>query len=147
MLGDDIEFSESSFFLFILPPIILAAGFTLKSKNFLKNFGYITLYGIAGTIISMVVLGLQLYGWGRLIPIKTAKEDGEYNLKFGECLLLATVLCATDTVAAVAVIKERDFPKLNSIVFGESVINDAVSILLFRAVSDLVNSKEGAQGL
>ncbi len=52
------------------------------------------------------------------------------------------MLCATDTVAAVAVIKERDFPKLNSIVFGESVINDAVSILLFRAVSDLVKGKQ-----
>ena len=130
-LGGKIVFSESSFFLFILPPIIFAAGFTLKSRNFLSNFGFIALYGIVGTISAMVLLGLLLYGWGLVIP----SARGQDTLLLSDSLLLATVLCATDTVAAVAVIKERDYPKLNSIVFGESVVNDAVSILLFRAVS------------
>ena len=34
--------------------------------------------------------------------------------------------------------KKRDHPRLNSILFGEGVINDAVAILLFRSVSMLV---------
>lgn len=55
-----------------------------------------------------------------------------------ECLLLAAVLCATDTVAALTIVKEKSFPTLNSILFGEGVVNDAISILLFRAVEKLL---------
>ena len=57
-----------------------------------------------------------------------------------ECLLLASVLCATDTVAALTIVKEKQFPTLNSILFGEGVVNDAVSILLFRAVEQLLET-------
>jgi NhaP-type Na+/H+ or K+/H+ antiporter len=55
-----------------------------------------------------------------------------------ECLLLAAVLCATDTVAALTIVKEKTFPTLNSILFGEGVVNDAVAILLFHAVEELI---------
>jgi len=47
-------------------------------------------------------------------------------------------MCATDTVAALTIVKEKSFPTLNSILFGEGVVNDAVSILLFRAVEQLI---------
>ena len=59
----------------------------------------------------MIVLSCLLYMWGRVIRIKsnskTAQDEGieYYNLTVEDCLLLATVLCATDTVAAIAVIK------------------------------------------
>jgi len=45
---------------------------------------------------------------------------------------------ATDTVAALTIVKEKVFPTLNSILFGEGVVNDAISILLFRAVEKLL---------
>lgn len=53
-------------------------------------------------------------------------------------MLLATILCATDTVAALTIVKEKTYPTLNSILFGEGVVNDAISILLFRAVEKLL---------
>lgn len=60
------------------------------------------------------------------------------RLSSKDCLLLASVLCATDTVAALTIVKEKNYPTLNSILFGEGVVNDAVSILLFRAVERLI---------
>lgn len=45
-------------------------------------------------------------------------------------------MCASDSVAALTIVK-------NPILFGEGIINDAVSILLFRSVEDLIrNSKD-----
>jgi NhaP-type Na+/H+ or K+/H+ antiporter len=41
-------------------------------------------------------------------------------------------------VAALTIVKEKAYPTLNSILFGEGVVNDAVSILLFRAVERLM---------
>jgi NhaP-type Na+/H+ or K+/H+ antiporter len=50
------------------------------------------------------------------------------------------VLCATDTVAALAIVREKDYPTLNSILFGEGVVNDAVSILIFNSINQLIPS-------
>ena len=54
--GQEIHFSGSGFFLFILPPIIFSAGFTLKRRNFIKNLKFILTLGNFGTIIAMLVL-------------------------------------------------------------------------------------------
>lgn len=48
--------------------------------------------------------------------------------------MLASVLCATDTVAALTIVKEKEFPQLYSIMFGEGIVNDAVSILIFETI-------------
>lgn len=53
-----IKFSGEGFFYFVLPPIIFGAGYTLKEKNFFKNIGYITLFGVVGTFISMIILSV-----------------------------------------------------------------------------------------
>lgn len=58
-------------------------------------------------------------------------------------MLLSAVLCATDSVAALAIVKESDFPTLNSILFGEGVVNDAVSILIFKSVEKMVEGSHG----
>ena len=132
--SDVITFNESSFFYFILPPIIFAAGFTLKKKNFMKNFAYISMFGLVGTIISMFLLSTMIIFFNSLAH----SSDSSFLLTTNECLLLAAVLCATDTVAALTIVKERDYPTLNSILFGEGVVNDAVSILIFRAVEEMI---------
>jgi len=41
-------------------------------------------------------------------------------------------------VAALSIVKEKTYPTLNSILFGEGVVNDAVAILLFHAVEELI---------
>lgn len=63
-----------------------------------------------------------------------------YRLTTAECLLLSAVLCATDSVAALAIVKESDYPTLNSILFGEGVVNDAVAILIFKSVEKMIES-------
>lgn len=116
--------------MFILPPIIFAAGYNLKKSNFVKNFGYISLFGVIGTLISFIVLSALILFFNDMIH----GHDSSMRLQYKECLLLASVLCATDTVAALTIVKEKSYPTLNSILFGEGVVNDAVAILLFHAV-------------
>lgn len=92
------------------------------------------MFGIFGTIISFFVLSSLILFWNDLL--NTAHSNLKLTPK--ECMLLASVLCATDTVAALTIVKEKSYPTLNSILFGEGVVNDAVSILLFRAVERLM---------
>jgi NhaP-type Na+/H+ or K+/H+ antiporter len=58
-------------------------------------------------------------------------------------MVLASILAATDSVAALTIVKESDYPKINSILFGEGVVNDALSILIFDTVNrNMVGDKE-----
>lgn len=53
-------------------------------------------------------------------------------------LLFAAVLSATDTVAALSLVKESLYPQLNSVLFGEGIVNDAISIVIFRSIKNYV---------
>ena len=52
-------------------------------------------------------------------------------------LLFTSLLCSSDVVAAVSIVDEKAQPKLYSCIFGEGVINDIVSIVLFSMVEHL----------
>jgi NhaP-type Na+/H+ or K+/H+ antiporter len=45
------------------------------------------------------------------------------------------LLCSSDLIAAISMISYTSQPKLFSIIYGEGVFNDIVSIILFRTVS------------
>ena len=55
-----------------------------------------------------------------------------------ECLLVSSLLCSSDVIAAISIIKYDEQPKLFSLVFGEGIVNDAVAIILFNTVSMFV---------
>lgn len=63
---------------------------------------YILLLGLAGTIVSMVCLTVVII----LVNNIVYEEGDENKLYQSECLLLAAVLCATDTVAALTIVRE-----------------------------------------
>jgi NhaP-type Na+/H+ or K+/H+ antiporter len=68
----------------------------------------------------------------------TVDKDGniltqveEFTLTFTEILLVCSILCSSDIIAAVTIIKFEDQPKLFSIILGEGLNNDAVAIILY----------------
>jgi sodium/hydrogen exchanger-like protein 6/7/sodium/hydrogen exchanger 8 len=50
----------------------------------------------------------------------------------------SATISATDSVAALTLIKASEFPKMFSIIFGEGMVNDAVAIILFKVVGIIV---------
>jgi NhaP-type Na+/H+ or K+/H+ antiporter len=48
--------------------------------------------------------------------------------------LLGACFCSIDTIASEEAISSRKFPKLFSIVFGEGIFKDAITIVLFRSI-------------
>ena len=64
-----------------------------------------------------------------------------------EILLFASVISATDTIAALTFIHEDSEPKLFAILFGEGVVNDAVCIVLYRILREFtLSGKEFTTG-
>lgn len=118
-------FDYQVFFNLLLPPIILASGYELHQANFFRNIGSILTFAFAGTFISAVVLGLVLWLYA-LIPIE------QLNLSFVDAISVGATLSATDPVTILAIFNTYKVdPKLYTIIFGESILNDAVAIVLF----------------
>eukprot|EP00340_Litonotus_pictus_P001766 CAMPEP_0170518370 /NCGR_PEP_ID=MMETSP0209-20121228/4069_1 /TAXON_ID=665100 ORGANISM="Litonotus pictus, Strain P1" /NCGR_SAMPLE_ID=MMETSP0209 /ASSEMBLY_ACC=CAM_ASM_000301 /LENGTH=615 /DNA_ID=CAMNT_0010803899 /DNA_START=153 /DNA_END=2000 /DNA_ORIENTATION=+ len=67
-------------------------------------------------------------------------ELGVLRFTVNEILLFASVISATDAVAALAFVKEESDPKLFPILFGEGVVNDAVCIVLYQIIKGFLES-------
>lgn len=120
-------FSPTAFFLVLLPPIIFESGYNLHKGNFFQNIGSILLFAIVGTGISAFVIGAGIYLLGLAQVV--------YKLSFVESFAFGSLISAVDPVATVAIFQALDVdPVLNMLVFGESILNDAVSIVLTTAV-------------
>ncbi|GLT38329.1 hypothetical protein SLA2020_125850 [Shorea laevis] len=124
-----LVFSEDLFFLYLLPPIIFNAGFQVKKKQFFKNFTIILLFGIFGTVISFCLISL---GASLLF-----KKIGVASFVIQDYLAIGAILSATDSVCTLQVLSQDETPLLYSIVFGEGVVNDATSIVLYNSVQSL----------
>jgi len=119
------------FYEILFPPVIFNAGFTLKQRNFMKNLGSIATYAVLGTIVSCIVLSLTIFGVNKAAHFA--------DLDFIECVMFGALLSATDAVSTIAVLLELNvIPLLYSLVFGESVLNDAVAIALCSALEPYV---------
>jgi NhaP-type Na+/H+ or K+/H+ antiporter len=67
--------------------------------------------------------------------------EKKVQLDFMPLLLFTSLLCSSDVVAAVSIVNYNDQPKLYSCIFGEGVVNDIVSIILFNTVKGLQGSQ------
>ena len=120
-----VSFDYQIFFNLLLPPIILGSGYELHQANFFRNIGTILTFAFAGTFISAIVLGLILWLYTR-IPL-----DG-LELTLVDAISVGATLSATDPVTILAIFNTYKVdPKLYTIIFGESILNDAVAIVLF----------------
>nr|AQN76188.1 Na+/H+ antiporter [Populus euphratica]AQN76230.1 Na+/H+ antiporter [Populus pruinosa]AQN76189.1 Na+/H+ antiporter [Populus euphratica]AQN76190.1 Na+/H+ antiporter [Populus euphratica]AQN76192.1 Na+/H+ antiporter [Populus euphratica] len=119
-------FDEQLFFIYLLPPIIFNAGFQVKKKQFFRNFMTIMLFGAVGTLISFIIISL---GTAQLFK----KLDIGF-LDTVDYLGLGAIFSATDSVCTLQVLDQEETPLLYSLVFGEGVVNDATSIVLFNAI-------------
>ncbi|KAL2473088.1 Sodium/hydrogen exchanger 4 [Forsythia ovata] len=131
-----LRFDEELFFIYLLPPIIFNAGFQVKKKQFFHNFFTIMLFGVVGVFISSSIITA---GSWLLFP-----KFGFTGLTARDYLGIGTIFSSTDTVCTLQVLHQEETPLLYSLVFGEGVVNDATSVVLFNAIQKIdVNRIDG----
>ncbi|XP_061034254.1 sodium/hydrogen exchanger 7 isoform X3 [Eubalaena glacialis] len=123
-----VTFDPEVFFNILLPPIIFHAGYSLKKRHFFRNLGSILAYAFLGTAVSCFIIGNLMYGVVKLMKIVGQLSDKFY---YTDCLFFGAVISATDPVTVLAIFNELHADvDLYALLFGESVLNDAVAIVL-----------------
>lgn len=123
-------FDPEIFFNIILPCIIFYAGYSLKRKYFFRNLGTILTFAIVGTTLSSLLIGVLMYGFVQLRPNHT-------SFTFLDTLYFGALISPTDPLTILAIFNEKNVDvNLYALVFGESVLNDAVAIGLSGAIQN-----------
>ncbi|XP_032595593.1 sodium/hydrogen exchanger 3 isoform X9 [Drosophila grimshawi] len=118
--------TPNTFFFYMLPPIILDAGYFMPNRMFFDNLGTILLMAVVGTIFNVATIGGSLYACG------VFGVFGDEMPKLLDVFLFASLISAVDPVAVLAVFEEIHVNEiLYIVVFGESLLNDAVTVVMY----------------
>ena len=138
MISETIELVskvDPHLILFIfLPTLIFESAYSLEVHLFKRIFSQIATLAVPGLIISTVataVLAKFLFPW-----------HWEWEL----ALLFGALISATDPVAVVALLKEVSSRKrLETLIEGESLLNDGTAIVLFTLFFAMLTSTSGSE--
>jgi CPA1 family monovalent cation:H+ antiporter len=116
--------SEIIMFLF-LPALVFESSLLIDVRKLQADIGPIIFLAIIGLLLSAFAVAGAVY-WAT-------------GAAFVVCLLLGSIVSATDPVAVVAIFKDLGAPKrLAVLVEGESLFNDATAIVLFTILSAML---------
>ncbi|KAI8825323.1 Sodium/hydrogen exchanger family-domain-containing protein [Fimicolochytrium jonesii] len=124
-----IQLSSKFFYMVLLPPIIFEGGFALQRVSFFQNILTIMVLAFFGALYSTFVTSILMYFFSKLIS----------PWSFIESLVFGSLISSTDPVTVLSLLPANVDRKLYMLIFGESALNDAVSIILYRFFTSLAD--------
>lgn len=134
--ADPGQLDTFQFFMILLPSIVIDAGLSMQKKEFVIAIVKILLFAVVGTVVTAVLLAATMW----------AIEDiFTFNPGFLHLMVFATLISAVDPVSVLSTFAELDVKKsLFILVFGESLCNDAVTIVLYRTTINAIKTSDAA---
>lgn len=125
-------FSSTLLNCFFLPVIIFQSGWALPVPSFLSQLEHILIFAILGTVLSTLIIGFSSY----YLAVLGAHDVTSLRAN----MAFAALISACDPVATLATFThlriETTQPFLNVLLLGESMLNDAVAIVLFSVINN-----------
>ena len=116
----EVRLSPDLVFYFILPPLLYPAALFTSWRDFRRNLRPILLLAIGLVLITMVTVAYVAHS---LVP----------DLPWAAAFALGAIVSPPDAVAATAVIRRLGIPpRIETILEGESLVNDATALVAFQ---------------
>lgn len=109
----------------LLPTIVFQAAYAMDSRALGQNFMPIMILAVPAMFVSFAIAGVGLH-WAIGMPL-------------GAALLFGALISSTDSTAVLSIFQEIGAPKrLNVLVEGENLFNDAAAIVTFQIVAGAI---------
>lgn len=131
-----MEIDPHAILLIFIPILVFEAAYNTDLYFFKKEFYQVLLLAGPGVAIGAIMLAIvfQFFlGYG---------EEETFARNIFGALTFSSIVCATDTVAVLALLKELGTPKYFSMLFeGENLLNDATAMVFYMIFSDMYKAK------
>ncbi|XP_013909895.1 PREDICTED: sodium/hydrogen exchanger 10-like [Thamnophis sirtalis] len=116
-------------FLHLFTPIIIfTAAFEMDLYIFRKSFWQVVILSVPGFLMNCAFLGWITY------------KINKYNWSWDDSMLFGIILSTTDPILSVASVKNLGLSKIViNLIKGESLFNDATTVIIFELYKDLIN--------
>lgn len=116
----EFEIDSHVILTLVLPPLLYSAALDVSLLNFARSRKHITRLGIFLVVVTAAVVGLVAW---LLVP----------DMTLPAALLLGAIVAPPDAVSAAAIGRKLGLPRpVMTVLSGESLINDAASLTLFK---------------
>jgi NhaP-type Na+/H+ or K+/H+ antiporter len=127
-----LTFDNDLFLQIMLPPIIFEAALSIDKRAFRRDLFPILSFAGVGTAFSAIAIGWivhQVSSWG---------NNGS-NLPLLDSLVFGSLISSIDPVATLSILSGvgvNQADTLYTLIFGESLLNDGVAIVLFETLKE-----------
>lgn len=124
-----LAFDNDLFLQIMLPPIIFQASISIDKRAFRRDLFPILAFAVVGTGFSAVAIGY--------ITHSLSSIGGGEGLPLLDSLLFGALMSSIDPVATLGILSSVGVSQgdtLYTLIFGESLLNDGVAIVLFESL-------------
>lgn len=124
-------FDGDMFLRIMVPPIVFEAAVKINKQSFRRHVVPITIFAIVGTLASTAFTAFILH--------KGSSMLGHYvtTIPVRESLIFGALISSIDPIAVLSVLNNmgmNDTETIYVLIFGESLLNDGVAIVLFQTL-------------
>eukprot|EP00536_Pseudo-nitzschia_multiseries_P014711 jgi/Psemu1/246262/estExt_Genewise1.C_7580006 len=125
----DISFDGNWFLRIMVPPIVFEAALSIDKRSFSRHIVPIMFYAVLGTLVATVVTAVVVSEGSKLLNCET--------IPYAESLAFGALISSIDPIAVLSVLSNMgmtDQDTIYVVIFGESLLNDGVAIVLFETI-------------
>ena len=127
----DVSFDGNWFLRILVPPIIFQAALSIDKRSFNRHIVPIIIYAVAGTLMATFVTAVIVY-YGTMAFSRWCEP-----IPYIEALTFGALISSIDPIAVLSVLSNmgmNDTDTIYVLIFGESLLNDGVAIVLFHTL-------------
>ncbi|MDT5308468.1 MAG: monovalent cation/hydrogen antiporter, partial [Mycobacterium sp.] len=115
-----LELNPDTIFLIFIPPLLYWAALTTSLRDFIRSLRSISMLAVGLVLVTMVVVAAVAH---TLVP----------EMTWASAFVLGAIVSPPDAVAVSAATRRLGLPKtINTILNGESLLNDATAFVAYR---------------
>jgi NhaP-type Na+/H+ or K+/H+ antiporter len=127
----DVSFDGNWFLRILVPPIIFQAALSIDKRSFNRHIVPILMFAIAGTLMATVLTAVIVH-YGTKVLSRWCEP-----IPYVEALTFGALISSIDPIAVLSVLSNmgmNDTDTIYVLIFGESLLNDGVAIVLFHTL-------------
>jgi NhaP-type Na+/H+ or K+/H+ antiporter len=134
----DVSFDGNWFLRILVPPIIFQAALSIDKRSFNRHIVPILMFAVVGTLMATFLTAVVVhYG-------TTALSRWCEPIPYVEALTFGALISSIDPIAVLSVLSNmgmNDTDTIYVLIFGESLLNDGVAIVLFHTLVHFLDEK------